>query len=1166
MGLRIGELYAVLTLQYQQFQQGLSGAGAMLRDFGNNMAMVGRSLTLVTAPLDAFGAGVIKAGMDFDTAMAKIQGLVGVSVEDLGKLKQAALNLAGETSRSPVELAEALYYLTSSGLDADKSIEVLEASAKAAASGLGTTQSVARAVAYALNAYGEEAYSAANITDILVAGVKDGTIEADQFADVLGRVIGVASTVGVGFESVVATIASLSVVGLDAHEAMTSLSSIFSNLLKPGAASKEILQAIGMSMEQLLNVARGPNGLVEVYRILNERLSDEQFSKVVPNVRALRGALNLLSQDTAKVDKVWQDVAGSTGDAKVAFEVVSKTAKFQLDQTMSDLQVTMLDFWEVIRGPVIDVLKSLQDVIKDVSEWFKNLDPGMQKVVIGFGALLIVLGPILIFVGMLAIALGGLVSVIGAVVGVLMGPVGVIIAIGAAIVILLDKLHLLDDVARALGNAWDAFLKAVQIVGVWIDVISKAIGGFIDLLHDMWNALNPEAAALDQAHEIFKRWTKDMDLTASEQQFIWNAIVQAWKDGRIHTQEEAQQMIINLHKAFQDGAIQLGDDGEYIAGEVTKNIGRMSDTTSEAVLGYVDLIKNTVNATIAQMGRLRTLFDAMPEGFQMTAEAAADFAKRTGISVDMVNTAWREYQVEMSKALTVVTTLAPGFEMTQAAAEELAIESGVSASMILDAWNRVKDGLSGLNDAASHALGDISVDAEKAWQTFNDAAVYSMDDVQARMAELKDRMAEIDATDFSGLGPDDLAKATAARKAMQAEYDSLAEFVASDGKKISAAAKATAETFVASADKMAGALKDLADKGSENWKKFMNQFKPKKNADPAKEIEKLQKKLHDLETVDLAKLGPAALAAWTSMYVSTKTKLQETQFFVDNKGNIIANLLPDAIDNSVNDNVDAWKKVFGVSKDYTGDIQKRTEDSSDKTAKALPAAIAKWNPELVSQLDHVKTKTTGAYDDTQTKVETSSKDAASALPDELTAKMRALGIALTILVRVVSTVFKALAFAAIGWGRDLAANWLSSIVRVLMFARSAVTAAARYALSGIESHSPPTYGPLRNISQWGENLADAFIVPFVHKMKDMTPLMRALQGSPLVALNVPTPSVMPYAAGSGRDMMSGRESVHYHEHYHVGTMIADDNGIAELTRRQQRVSRLRTRSRFNGMP
>ena len=112
-------------------------------------------------------------------------------------------------------------------------METLEASARAAAIGLGDVTDIADLATSTLNAYGEENISAVGATDVLTAAVREGKLEASELAGSMGRVLPIASAMGVQFHEVGAAFAALSRTGTNAAEAATQVRGILSSLLRP---------------------------------------------------------------------------------------------------------------------------------------------------------------------------------------------------------------------------------------------------------------------------------------------------------------------------------------------------------------------------------------------------------------------------------------------------------------------------------------------------------------------------------------------------------------------------------------------------------------------------------------------------------------------------------------------------------------------------------------------------------------------------------------------------------------------------------------------------------------------------------------------------------------------------------------------------------------------
>ena len=300
-----------------------TGIGKSLANIGQGLTSAGRGLTMgLTLPLVAAGGATAKLASDFEATMSTIVGLVGVSREQVDQWSKDLIELGPKVGKSPQQLAEALFFVTSAGFRGSEAIDVLTASAKASAAGLGDVAVIADAVTSAVNAYGPEVLSASRATDVLTAAVREGKLEASSLAPVLGRLLPTASAMGVSFDQVAASLAVMSRTGLGAEEASTSLSSILSAMLKPTKQAADALAGVGLSLSDLRTLAaKEPDGLVQVMRLLDEAFqgNDEALTQVIPNVRAFRGVMNVLAQDSSVVDSVFGSINGTVGDTEKAF-------------------------------------------------------------------------------------------------------------------------------------------------------------------------------------------------------------------------------------------------------------------------------------------------------------------------------------------------------------------------------------------------------------------------------------------------------------------------------------------------------------------------------------------------------------------------------------------------------------------------------------------------------------------------------------------------------------------------------------------------------------------------------------------------------------------------------------------------------------------------------
>jgi len=328
------------------------------------------------AAIAALGAAAVKVGIEaaqafgkFETTLAQIEGLVGISGDALAGMTGELKLLAVETAQGPQELVEALYFITSAGLEGADAMEALEVSAKASAAGLGEAAVIADLVTSAVNAYGESLGGASVATDVLVATVREGKAEASQLAGSMGRVIPIASQMGISFDQVGAAIAAMTLVGLDADEASTALRNVMTSLLSPTAEAVKALDAMGLSAQGLRDQIKG-EGLYATLETLTTAFDGnaEATSAVFGNVRALTGVLSLMGSNAGATKEIFDELATSTGSLDTAYGIVADTGAFAFEQAKSRIEVALLEVGEKILPKLADAVDELAPKIGPLVE------------------------------------------------------------------------------------------------------------------------------------------------------------------------------------------------------------------------------------------------------------------------------------------------------------------------------------------------------------------------------------------------------------------------------------------------------------------------------------------------------------------------------------------------------------------------------------------------------------------------------------------------------------------------------------------------------------------------------------------------------------------------------------------------------------------------------
>ena len=426
-----------ITGDSSKLKNALSSASSKLQSFGSKMQSVGKSMsTRLTVPLVAAGAAATKMAFDFDKSMSQIESLVGIAGDKVKEMGEAAKKMAVDTGRSANEAAEALFFITSAGLRGSDATDTLSASLKAAAVGLGETKTIADLATSAMNAYGVENLNATGATDILVASVREGKLEASELAGAMGGVIPIASNMGVGFDEVGAALAAMSRTGTNAANGATQLTAILASIKKPTQQSAEAMLALGTSQQEI-SQSLAEKGLMPTLMDLSARLEQTGMdaTAIFPNIRALKGVLDLTGKGAADNMKIFDALSNTMGATDEAFNKTSQTASFQVTQGLNAMKTSLLSIGQTILVMVAPAIQKIGAFMTNLSEKFNALSPTVKKIIIVFGGIVAALGPVIAIIGTLLT----MAPAIGAALTLMTGPIGLVIAALTAVSVIIYK-------------------------------------------------------------------------------------------------------------------------------------------------------------------------------------------------------------------------------------------------------------------------------------------------------------------------------------------------------------------------------------------------------------------------------------------------------------------------------------------------------------------------------------------------------------------------------------------------------------------------------------------------------------------------------------------------------------------------------------------------------
>lgn len=326
---------------------------------------------LTVAALAREMADCAKQALDFEKAMANVSTLLK-DTSSMPELTANVKELSQEFGASPIDTAKALYQIISAGATtAAEATDVLVASNKFAVAGMTSTFSAADALTTVMNSYAGQVKTSTEATDAMFVAIRDGKTTAEELAKYVGHVAPAAAQMGVSFDELMASAATLTKAGIDTRIAMTDLRSILSSVAKPSADAQKLAKQLGIDYSVAGLKAKGFAGFLADMNAKTHG-SIEQMAQLVGGVEALLPAMVLTGTGAKDFVNILGDMKNKSGETQTALEKVQNTTQYRLQQLSSQFANFKIDLGE-------SAMQAIDPVIRTLSANFGTLTHAMGE-------------------------------------------------------------------------------------------------------------------------------------------------------------------------------------------------------------------------------------------------------------------------------------------------------------------------------------------------------------------------------------------------------------------------------------------------------------------------------------------------------------------------------------------------------------------------------------------------------------------------------------------------------------------------------------------------------------------------------------------------------------------------------------------------------------------
>jgi len=173
----------------------------------------------------------------------------------------------------------------------------LAASNRLALATVSSSSDAVNALTAVLNSYSLQASESEAVSASLFKTVELGRVRLSEISGTIGTVTALGSQLGVSYSEVNAALATLTIRGVKANQAMTQIRGVFAKLIKPTTEMKDLFREMGVtSGEQLISSLGGLEGFLDKLTNTTEG-STTELGKYISRLRGLSGAAILTSKE-----------------------------------------------------------------------------------------------------------------------------------------------------------------------------------------------------------------------------------------------------------------------------------------------------------------------------------------------------------------------------------------------------------------------------------------------------------------------------------------------------------------------------------------------------------------------------------------------------------------------------------------------------------------------------------------------------------------------------------------------------------------------------------------------------------------------------------------------------------------------------------------------------
>ena len=429
---------------------------------GGTIQSVGKSATLgVSVPVVAGLTASVKTGMNFESALSSVEGTLGskATAEGMELLKQKAMEMGRDTTKSASESANAMEYMALAGWDTQQIIGGIEPILRMSEAGKADLATTSDLVTDSMSALGIQVNELGGFLDKVSKTSTSSNTSILQTMEAFIVAGGKSKSLGGDIIELSGILGVMANRGLKGSEAGRGLSAILTNLTSPTGQAQKALNELGFSA---FNSNGNFIGLEKTFYKLKDSLKGMNQEQRVTYLSMIAGKEHGKTMEAimSGLDEEYQGLTNDIRNSNGALETMAKTMQDNAAGKIAGFKSKLEHLGIQISEHLLPVFSDIVVFLGNALDKFSSLSPETQRVIVGFG-LVAAVAPILIT------GIGGVVKSVGALSSAFtfLSANPIVLIIGAIIGIIGVIAHLWrtnESFRNAVHNIWQRIVESVE--------------------------------------------------------------------------------------------------------------------------------------------------------------------------------------------------------------------------------------------------------------------------------------------------------------------------------------------------------------------------------------------------------------------------------------------------------------------------------------------------------------------------------------------------------------------------------------------------------------------------------------------------------------------------------------------------------------------------------